>query len=112
MCEHIQSVSKRSNACPHGCPCLPACLICHSHLQEKQSEISELQTRLAAAADRSVALTQANAQLDAKLHEAQAAASRSALTQSRLEQEKEILEKTNAWLSQVRLISCCSGLAC
>ena len=87
-------------------------MCCHPRLQEKQSEISELQTRLAAAADRSVALTQANAQLDAKLHEAQAAASRSALTQSRLEQEKEILEKTNAWLSQVRLVSVCTGLPC
>ena len=70
-------------------------------VQEKQSEISELQTRLAAAADKNVALTEANAALDAKLHEAQATASRSALTQSRLQQEKEIMEKTNAWLSQV-----------
>lgn len=71
-------------------------------LQEKQSEISELQTRLAAAADKNVALTEANASLDARLHEAQAAASRATLTQTRLEQEKEILEKSNAWLSQVR----------
>lgn len=71
-------------------------------MQEKQSEIAELQTRLAAAADRNVALTQSNAGLDARLHEAQAAASRAALTQTRLEQEKEILEKSNAWLSQVR----------
>lgn len=71
-------------------------------LQEKQSEISELQTRLAAAADRNVALTEANSALDAQLHEAQAASSRAALTQSRLEQEKEIMQKTNAWLSQVR----------
>lgn len=70
-------------------------------LQEKQAEISELQTRLAAAADRCVALTEGSAQLDARLHEAQAAASRAALTQTRLEQEKEILEKSNAWLSQV-----------
>lgn len=70
--------------------------------QEKQSEISELQTRLAAAADKGVALTESNASLDAQLHEAQAAASRAALTQARLEQEKGILEKSNAWLSQVR----------
>lgn len=69
-------------------------------VQEKQSEIGELRTRLAAAADRSVALTQANAQLDAQLHEAQAAASRTALTLSRLQQEKEIQAKSNAWLSQ------------
>ena len=81
-------------------------------LQEKQSEISELQTRLAAAADKNVALTEANASLDARLHEAQAAASRAALTQTRLEQEKEIMEKSNAWLSQARRCAgpgCCCG---
>lgn len=49
-----------------------------------------------------MALTEANAGLDAKLHEVQAASSRSALTQARLEQEKSILEKSNAWLLQVR----------
>ena len=71
-------------------------------MQEKQSEISELQTRLAAAADKNVALTEGHAALDARLHEAQAAASRASLTQTRLEQEKDILAKSNAWLSQVR----------
>lgn len=68
-------------------------------LQERQGEIGELQARVAAAADKAVALTQANAALDARVHEAQAAASRAALTQARLEQEKGILEKSNAWLA-------------
>lgn len=39
-------------------------------------------------------------QLDAKLHEAQAASSRVALATARLEQEKEIMEKSNKWLSE------------
>ncbi|GAB4815353.1 hypothetical protein N2152v2_002399 [Parachlorella kessleri] len=69
-------------------------------LQEKQSEIQETQTRLQAAAEKNVSLTEANTQLDAKLHEAQAAASRAQLTQARIVQEKEILEKQNAWLNE------------
>lgn len=100
-------------------------------LQEKDSEIRELQTRLQAAVvsllktrayiisicidgfgyqlsifhhifiqDKNIALTETNAQLDAKVHDAQTAQSRAQLTQTRLEQEKQILEKGNKWLAE------------
>ena len=69
-------------------------------LQEQQAEQGELQARLASAADKVVALTEANAALEARVHEAQTAHSRLQLTQTRLEQEKAILEKGNAWLNE------------
>ena len=50
--------------------------------------------------DKVVALTNTNTQLDAQVHEAQAAQSRAALKHTRLEQEKEILEKGSRWLSE------------
>jgi hypothetical protein len=69
-------------------------------LQEKQSDIDEFQTRLQAAADKVIAVTKTNTELDAQLHAAQAAQSRAALQQARFEQEKEILEKGNKWLNE------------
>ena len=71
-----------------------------------------MQTRLAAAADKSVALTESAARMDAALHEAQSAASRAALAQARLEQEKAILEKSNAWLTQVCALPGCRRRCC
>lgn len=67
-------------------------------LREKQTDIEEMQDRLQAAADKLITLTKTNTELDAKLHSTQALQSRAALNQSRLEQEKEILEKGNKWL--------------
>lgn len=50
--------------------------------------------------DKIIALTKANAELDAKLHSSQAEQNRALLDRSRMEQEKEILEKSNAWLTE------------
>ena len=49
--------------------------------------------------DKTVALTKRNTELDAKAHEAEAAGNRAALARTRVEQEKEILERQNEWLN-------------
>ena len=67
-------------------------------LREKQADIEDMQERLQSAGDKLISLTKSNTELDAKLHSVQALQSRAALNQSRLEQEKEILEKGNKWL--------------
>ena len=69
-------------------------------VQQRQLEIQELQTRLKAALDKVVALTEQNAHLEARFQEAQAASNRVSLHQTRLESEKEILERGNKWLSE------------
>ena len=46
-----------------------------------------------------MALTKRNTELDAKAHEAEAAGNRAALARTRVEQEKEILERQNEWLN-------------
>lgn len=50
--------------------------------------------------DKNVALTQSNIQLETAVHDAQSAQSRAQLTQARLEQEKNIVEKANKWLNE------------
>ena len=54
---------------------------------------------LAPLQDKTVALTKRNTELDAKAHEAEAAGNRAALARTRVEQEKEILERQNEWLN-------------
>ena len=67
-------------------------------VEEKQSDIESLQIRLQAAGEKLVSLTKANTDLDAQFHAAQASQTRAALNQTRIEQEKAILEKGNKWL--------------
>lgn len=67
-------------------------------LREKEADVNELQTRLQSISEKVLVLTKANAELDSKLHDAQVSQSRATLTLSKVQQEKEILEKSNKWL--------------
>ena len=70
----------------------------HKALSERKNEIDEIQARLETSSNKVLALTKANGELDSRLQAALAEKSRATLSHSKLEQEKEILEKSNAWL--------------
>lgn len=67
-------------------------------LREKEADVNELRTRLKSISEKVLVLTKTNAELDSKLHEAQVSQSRATLNLTKVQQEKEILEKGNKWL--------------
>lgn len=69
-------------------------------LGEARDENEEIQMRLQSSADKILNLTKANSDLDMKLQSALAEKCRISLDHNKIEQEKVILEKSNAWLNE------------
>lgn len=69
-------------------------------LGEARDENEEIQMRLQSSADKILSLTKANSDLDMKLQSALAEKCRTSLDHNKIEQEKVILEKSNAWLNE------------
>ena len=68
--------------------------------EQSKKEISELHTKIEALSSKVLTLTAENGELDAKLQHALSEKSRAFLNHSKIEQEKAILEKSNAWLNE------------
>eukprot|EP00889_Picochlorum_renovo_P008654 jgi/Picre1/35684/NNA_003145.t1 len=68
--------------------------------EQSKKDIEELQSKIRTVSTKVLNLTKENGELDARLQSTLAEKSRTSLNYSKIEQEKKILEKSNAWLSE------------